>query len=425
MEALRATASAFPNDAKAVCRSVLCFALITVSIVGTWNEQCDANRTRLCNRMMMRLKVTLMMPRPTALFFVIATCSFIALCVSTAVLLLSYRHHRPAYSARVFEEYRPSFRAAAAAANNNEEEVSNNPDKTSSSSSIQQEYVDYTIHRRQLTVDVEPRIIISGDDHHQHSSSTRQLGPVINRVLSYFKYRLDIDERRMAPQCTNHSSSSFFLLMIYVSAPDNFQQRQLIRQSWVDHRRRTSSSRSRRQHQMIFVIGRSQSLMTEWRLANESVVYGDVVQVSNVIDSYANLTLKSVALLHWALTRCPGAQFVVKSDDDNYVNVELLLSRQTLTSFASSSAAIYGTTNAVLWPARDLGHRHYVSREVWPWPRYPSYLMGGAYLISGGSSTLRRLLAAVQTTPFFPLEDAYIIGLCAPRVDIAIRYTSR
>ena len=364
------------------------------------------------------------MPRPTA-FFAIATFSFIALCVST-VLLLCYRHHRPAYSPRVFEEYLPTSLRAAAAGNNNGEEMNNK--RTSSSSSIQQEYVDYTIHRRQLTVDVEPRIIISDDDH-QHSSSTRRLGPVINRVLSYFKYRLDIDERRMAPQCrshsSNHSSSSFFLLMAYVSAPDNFQQRQLIRQSWADHRRHNNSS-SRRQHQMIFVIGRSQSPMTEWRLTNESVVYGDVVQVSNVIDSYANLTLKSVALLHWALTRCPGAQFVVKSDDDNYVNVELLLSRHTLTSFASSlSAAIYGTTNAVLWPARDLGHRHYVSRELWPWPRYPSYLMGGAYLISGGSSTLRRLLAAVQTTPFFPLEDAYIIGLCAPRVDIAIRYTSR
>jgi hypothetical protein len=208
--------------------------------------------------------------------------------------------------------------------------------------------------------------------------------------------------------------------MTYVSAPDHFQWRQLIRETWAaadDHQG------YRRQYQLVFLIGRSQSQMTEWRLTNESLVYGDLVQVSNVIDSYANLTLKSVALLHWALTRCPGAHFVVKSDDDNYVNVKLLLSREMLTSLAAS--AIYGTTNAVLWPARDLGHRHYVGKEMWPWPRYPSYLMGGAYLISGGSSTLRRLLAAVQTTPFFPLEDAYIIGLCAPRVSIPIRYTPK
>lgn len=144
----------------------------------------------------------------------------------------------------------------------------------------------------------------------------------------------------------------------------------------------------------------------------------------NVIDSYWNLTLKSVALFHWASIRCPGAQFIIKSDDDNYVNTRhLLRNGETLTSM--SSPGIYGTANAILWPSRDFGHRHYISREMWPFPRYPMTLMGGAYLVSGGLSIVQRLLAAIQSTPLFPLEDIYIIGLCAPRVDIPIRYTSR
>ena len=65
-----------------------------------------------------------------------------------------------------------------------------------------------------------------------------------------------------------------------------------------------------------------------------------------------------------------------------------------------------------------------MSLRDWPWSKFPPYLMGGAYLLSG-RDTVRRLLAAVQTTPYFPFEDTYIIGLCAPRVGIRLHYLSR
>lgn len=36
-----------------------------------------------------------------------------------------------------------------------------------------------------------------------------------------------------------------------------------------------------------------------------------------------------------------------------------------------------------------------------------------------GRETIRPLLAAAQTTPFFPLEDVYVTGLCARKARIA------
>lgn len=62
--------------------------------------------------------------------------------------------------------------------------------------------------------------------------------------------------------------------------------------------------------------------------------------------------------------------------------------------------------------------KHYVSRRVWPWPRYPSYLMGGCYAISG--QAVKPLLAATQTTPFFWIEDIYLTGLCATKANVSL-----
>ena len=116
------------------------------------------------------------------------------------------------------------------------------------SSTIQQEYVDYTINR---------------------------LGLNNNQPIIDFKYRLDIDDVNLSRKC-KLKSEPLLLLMAYVSAPDNFQRRQLIRQSWADH----DDDGHEDDYQLIFLVGRSaSSVITEWRLANESLIHRDVVQV--------------------------------------------------------------------------------------------------------------------------------------------------
>lgn len=66
-----------------------------------------------------------------------------------------------------------------------------------------------------------------------------------------------------------------------------------------------------------------------------------------------------------------------------------------------------------------IDQKHYVSRRVWPWPRYPNYLMGGCYAIAG--QAVKSLLAATQTTPFFWIEDIYLTGLCASKVNVSLQ----
>ena len=49
-------------------------------------------------------------------------------------------------------------------------------------------------------------------------------------------------------------------------------------------------------------------------------------------DSYHNLTLKTVMGLKWMSIFCPHAKFILKTDDDIYVNVPLLTSTAALES---------------------------------------------------------------------------------------------
>ena len=47
--------------------------------------------------------------------------------------------------------------------------------------------------------------------------------------------------------------------------------------------------------------------------------------VENFVDTYNNLTLKTLMLLKWVKNNCDSASFVMKTDDDIYINVENLV----------------------------------------------------------------------------------------------------
>jgi len=59
-------------------------------------------------------------------------------------------------------------------------------------------------------------------------------------------------------------------------------------------------------------------------VADESTKYGDVIQ-EGFLDTYNNLTLKSVMLLKWVRTHCRHALYVMKTDDDMFVNLPRLI----------------------------------------------------------------------------------------------------
>ncbi|NXX47410.1 B3GT4 galactosyltransferase, partial [Tricholaema leucomelas] len=94
------------------------------------------------------------------------------------------------------------------------------------------------------------------------------------------------------------------------------------------------------------------SLLSEWE------THGDLLQ-GDFRDSYSNLTLKTLLLLRWAAAHCPSAAFLLKADDDVFVNLPSLTSY--LSTFPLPPPRLYlGRLHWWVRPDRDPRSRHHV-----------------------------------------------------------------
>lgn len=150
-----------------------------------------------------------------------------------------------------------------------------------------------------------------------------EFGPVINDITS-FKYLISPDA------C--HEDQQLFIAVI--SAPKYFKKRRLIRQTW--------SGDITIPFTLAFIIGRTSNPATQELIDEESETHGDIIQV-DMVDTYHNLTLKAMGLLNWIHKNCPKVPFVLKCDDDVFVNVRNLAT--ILRHLPPEEKSIYGTHN--------------------------------------------------------------------------------
>lgn len=71
---------------------------------------------------------------------------------------------------------------------------------------------------------------------------------------------------------------------------------------------------------IVYLIGQTLSNETQISINQESDYFGDIVQES-FLDSYNNLTLKSIMMLKWVTTNCvdKGKNFFLKPDFVNLI----------------------------------------------------------------------------------------------------------
>ena len=199
------------------------------------------------------------------------------------------------------------------------------------------------------------------------------------------------------------------LMVIIFSRPERADQRQLLRNSWL----KTLTTDSKVNY-AFFMASVSSNVELEKQIIEESLIYGDVIQVKELEDyGHNNRTLETVALLHWAHTYCTDVDvrdplpFVLKCDDDVYVNVPNLM--EVVGALDRDEERVYGTRFEMEV------FRSEVSFEIWPWSSFPTnhLILPGAFLMTGSALTF--LLAAAQTTPYFFLDDVYFSGLICSR----------
>jgi len=201
-----------------------------------------------------------------------------------------------------------------------------------------------------------------------------------------------------------------YLLVIVCSAVDNLAARQAIRDSWA---RDTNTLPGVR---VLFLVGQLANNSKQDQLVEESHKYNDLIQ-EGFLDSYANLTVKSVMLLKWFSQTCDsgprGPQYVLKTDDDMYINLPKLWE---LAQANKKPQLLMGSLICNAVPIKDPYNKWYVPQYMFGERHYPAYLSGTGYLMS--RKTISSLYRASLTLPLFHLEDIYITGLLARQANI-------
>ena len=141
-------------------------------------------------------------------------------------------------------------------------------------------------------------------------------GDVINDVSS-FRYPMRV------PSCRKSANRDSVFVSI-ISAPGYFDKRESIRNSWISDMLKKTKEKQMDMIGYAFILGQTDNKEDQERIRKESETFGDILQI-DMKDDYYNLTLKVVGLLNWLDTNCQQANFVLKVDDDVYVNARNVL----------------------------------------------------------------------------------------------------
>ncbi|XP_066564121.1 beta-1,3-galactosyltransferase 2 [Amia ocellicauda] len=204
----------------------------------------------------------------------------------------------------------------------------------------------------------------------------------------------------------------FLVLMIPV-APHERPVRDAIRKTWGQENYVPGVVILR-----IFALGlpsgdRAPQIQAE--LERESQEHHDIIQ-KDFLDSYRNLTIKTMAILDWLASYCPGASYAMKIDTDMFLNVDYLVNKLLQPS------ALYPKKNYITGLVlentavhRNKDSKFYMPKEVFPSDIYPIYVSGVGYVFSIDLAS-KLLSASWLVEPVF-LEDVYV-GICLHELGI-------
>ena len=189
-----------------------------------------------------------------------------------------------------------------------------------------------------------------------------------------------------------------------------FQRRQAIRNTWAQDCFYTYYGKC----SYVFVFGKHDDSLSNILLQNEHEVYGDVIQES-FIDSYRNLTYKSIFTWKWISGYCRGnADYIVKTDDDVFVRVNNMLKLIHKLS-EKPTRSMHG------FVIRGSPHRHkeskyFITTSEYPFSQYPTLCSGTGVVYP--SHIAGDLYNISLTTPYVHLEDVYT-SICATKLGIS------
>jgi hypothetical protein len=205
----------------------------------------------------------------------------------------------------------------------------------------------------------------------------------------------------------NESHDDIDMLFIILTVHTHVKQRMTLRQTWLkDTNNNTALAR------YVFLLGTLDSATLQEQLRQESMQFKDIIQF-NFVDSYRNITYKSIMGFKWAVQFCSKVKFIFKTDDDVYINIPNAL-RIVKANEQVLYSAVGGECLNKSKRDTDPASKWYITPEEYPSDYYPGYCSGYGYVTS--MSVAKKIVRVSNNVPFFHLEDVYF-GFCIHKLN--------
>ncbi|XP_023235638.1 beta-1,3-galactosyltransferase 5-like [Centruroides sculpturatus] len=224
-------------------------------------------------------------------------------------------------------------------------------------------------------------------------------------LIDYKGFKFLLNSRKCDDQ------PKLFLIIFVHSSPTHFQRRATIRSTWGKDR--TVAGKSVR---LVFMLGTVNDLQLQQSIIREQQLFGDLVQ-GNFVDSYRNLTYKHVMGLKWVTYFCRQVKYILKTDDDVYVDIFQFI------SYLYAAFGYFPSPNLMMCfvipspnPKRSQRSKWRVSFKEYRNQKYPPYCSGWAIVTS--PDVVFRLYIESFRVPYFWVDDVYVSGILAQKLNI-------
>lgn len=232
-----------------------------------------------------------------------------------------------------------------------------------------------------------------------HMPQKHQINENTNRMYNLTDFQYLISK----PKCRTDESAPYFVTLVH-SSPTQFTRRAACRDTWAHSDPRTIT---------YFLMGSVASQSLQHKINNENDQYQDIIQ-GNFHDSYHNLTYKHTMALKWFTENCPHVKYLLKLDDDVFVNVpatyEYLLNNRIEENF------ILGIYFPPFVTCRDGKWKTSFDdiREKF----IPEYASGQSIIYS--NDFVRKAYKKTFTTRFLWIDDLLISGYIRMQLNVRI-----
>lgn len=199
-------------------------------------------------------------------------------------------------------------------------------------------------------------------------------------------------------------------IVIVHTSPHHFNRRNIMRRTWLN-----SSYYNPESIRVVFLLGEVSDISLQMKIERENSVFKDIVQ-GHFIDSYHNLTNKGVMGLKWITEYCQNAEFIVKTDDDVFLNFFKVFSEMSQIKNKKKYIACNRLDAGTNYIQRETYGKWYVHEDEFKRMRYYPYTSCSGLAVFISRDLVPLLYRAAFMSPFFWVDDFYLFGILPAKI---------